>query len=334
MAPTGPTPYVDRLREQLPGEFPGTTFSFLPADIVSQILNFGLPAPIDVQVIGRKEKENRAYAEMIFRKIDRIPGIADARIQQVFNNPTLNVDVDRSLANQIGLTEMNVTKNLQVNLAGSFQTAPTFWLNPKNGVSYPIVVQTPQYWINSMSDLNNVQVDGKNGPMPLGGIATTVRSMTPAVVSHYNVQPVLDIYATTHGRDLGAIAADIQKVLDDTAREMPAGSTVALRGQVTTMTAAYNQLYTGLALAIVLIYLLVVVNFQSWLDPFVIVSGLPAALAGIVRLWSLVACLGETRSTVGIACLSVHCASSASGRLRPVMPENASAPKPMTASTR
>ena len=303
--------YVDRLREQLPGEFPGTTFSFLPADIVSQILNFGLPAPIDVQVIGRKEKENRAYAEMIFRKIDRIPGIADARIQQVFNNPTLNVDVDRSLANQIGLTEMNVTKNLQVNLAGSFQTAPTFWLNPKNGVSYPIVVQTPQYWINSMSDLNNVQVDGKNGPMPLGGIATTVRSMTPAVVSHYNVQPVLDIYATTHGRDLGAIAADIQKVLDDTAREVPAGSTVALRGQVTTMTAAYNQLYTGLALAIVLIYLLVVVNFQSWLDPFVIVSGLPAALAGIV--WFLFithTTLSVPALTGAIMCMGVATANS------------------------
>ena len=303
--------YIQFLRSSLPGAFPGSTFSFLPADIVSQILNFGLPAPIDVQVIGNKSMENRAYAEMIFRRIKKIPGIADPRIQQVFDYPTLNVAVDRSLANQIGLTEQDVTRNMQVNLAGSMQTNPTFWLNPKNGVSYPIVVQTPQYWLDSMSELNNLQVDGNNGPMPLGGVATTVRSSSPGVVSHYNVQPVIDIYAATHDRDLGAIASDIQKVLDDTAREVPAGSKVALRGQVTTMTAAYDQLYAGLALAVVLIYLLIVVNFQSWVDPFVIVTGLPAALAGIVwMLFITHTTLSVPALTGAIMCMGVATANS------------------------
>ena len=303
--------YIQALRERLPREFPGTTFSFLPADIVSQILNFGLPAPIDVQVVGNKGAENRAYAEGILRRIARVPGVADPRIQQVSNNPTLAVDVDRSLANQIGLTEGNVTRNMQVNLAGSLQTNPTFWLNPKNGVSYPIVVQTPQYWIDSMSDLANLQVDGKNGTMPLGGVSTTARTTTPAVVSHYNVQPVIDIYATTHDRDLGAVAGDIQKILDETARDVPTGSTVKLRGQVTTMTAAYDQLYVGLALAIVLIYMLIVVNFQSWIDPFVIVSALPAALAGIV--WFLFithTTLSVPALTGAIMCMGVATANS------------------------
>ena len=303
--------YIRTMRERLPREFPGTTFSFLPADIVSQILNFGLPAPIDVQVVGNKSAENRAYAEKIFRKIQRVPGVADARIQQVFNNPTLAVDVNRSLANQIGLTEQDVTRNLQVNLAGSLQTNPTFWLNPKNGVSYPIVVQTPQYWLDSMSDLANVQVDGKNGVMPLGGVAVTTRTTTPAVISHYNVQPVIDIYATTHDRDLGAVAGDIQKILDDTAKEVPGGSTVKLRGQVTTMTAAYDQLYVGLALAIVLIYMLIVVNFQSWIDPFVIVSALPAALAGIVwMLFVTHTTLSVPALTGAIMCMGVATANS------------------------
>ena len=303
--------YIDTLRTRLPREFPGTVFAFLPADIVSQILNFGLPAPIDVQVVGRKQQENRRYADMVYRKILHVAGVADPRIQQVFNNPTLAVDVDRSFANQIGLTEKNVTTNLQVNLAGSLQTNPTFWLDPKSGVSYPIVVQTPQYWIDSMGDLNNLQVEGKNGPMPLGGVATTTRTATPAVVSHYNVQPVIDIYATTHGRDLGAIAGEIQKILDDTKKDVPPGSTVVLRGQVTTMTAAYTQLYEGLALAVVLIYLLIVVNFQSWVDPFVIVSALPAALAGIVwMLFVTYTTLSVPALTGAIMCMGVATANS------------------------
>ena len=305
------TGFITTMRERLPRAFPGTTFAFLPADIVSQILNFGLPAPIDVQVVGNKAGPNRAYAEKIFRRIVKVPGVADARIQQVFNNPTMAVDVDRSMANQIGLTEKNVTENLQVNLAGSMQTNPTYWLNPKNGVSYPLVIQTPQYWIDSMGDLKNVQVDGKNGAMPLAGFATMSRTQSPAVVSHYNVQPVIDIYATTHDRDLGAVARDIQRILDETASDVPPGSAAALRGQVTTMRAAYNQLYTGLALAIVLIYLLIVVNFQSWVDPFVIVSALPAALAGIVwMLFTTHTTLSVPALTGAIMCMGVATANS------------------------
>jgi len=302
---------VDKLRERLPREFPGTSFAFLPADIVSQILNFGLPAPIDVQIIGNKAEENRAYAEKIFKRVARVTGIADPRIQQQFNAPALNVDVDRSLAANVGLTERDVATSLQVNLAGSIQTAPTFWLNPKNGVSYPIVVQTPQYWIDTLSDLANVQISGKNRIQPLGALADTVRGVSPAVVSHYNVQPVIDIYGTTHSRDLGAVAAGIQRILDETATEVPAGSTVVLRGQITTMSAAYSQLYVGLALAIVLIYLLIVVNFQSWLDPFVIVSALPAALAGIVwMLFITHTTLSVPALTGAIMCMGVATANS------------------------
>jgi CzcA family heavy metal efflux pump len=302
---------VDKLRERLPREFPGTSFAFLPADIVSQILNFGLPAPIDVQIIGNKAEENRAYAEKIFKRVARVTGIADPRIQQQFNAPALNVDVDRSLAANVGLTERDVATSLQVNLAGSIQTAPTFWLNPKNGVSYPIVVQTPQYWIDSLSDLANVQISGKNKLQPLGALSDTVRGASPAVVSHYNVQPVIDIYGTTHGRDLGAVAGGIQRILDETATEVPAGSTVVLRGQITTMSAAYSQLYVGLALAVVLIYLLIVVNFQSWLDPFVIVSALPAALAGIVwMLFITHTTLSVPALTGAIMCMGVATANS------------------------
>lgn len=302
---------IDQMREILPRKFPGVSFAFLPADIVSQILNFGLPAPIDVQVIGNKSDENRAYAEKIFKRIAQVTGIADPRIQQLFNAPTLNVDVDRSMASNVGLTERDFATSLQVNLAGSIQTAPTFWLNPKNGVSYPIVVQTPQYWIDSLSDLANVQISGSKQLQPLGAMADTARGTSPAVVSHYNVQPVIDIYGTTHGRDLGAVAADIQHILDETKKDVPAGSTVVLRGQITTMTAAYGQLYTGLALAIVLIYLLIVVNFQSWLDPFVIVTALPAALAGIVwMLFITHTTLSVPALTGAIMCMGVATANS------------------------
>ncbi len=282
---TSAASYVATLRERLPGLFPGASFAFLPADIVTQILNFGLPAPIDVQVIGHDLTGNRAYADTLWRRMSHVAGVADPRIQQEFNAPTLDVDVDRSLAAEVGMTERDVATSLQDTLAGSIQSAPTFWLNPKNGVSYPIVVQMPQYDIDTVGNLNNVPVTAHGSTQLLGGLASVTRTVGSGVVSHYNVQPVIDIYATTHGRDLGAVAADIQRILNETARDLPRGSTAVLRGQVTTMTTAYAQLYEGLALAVVLIYLLIVVNFQSWLDPFVIVTALPAALAGIV--WML-----------------------------------------------
>jgi multidrug efflux pump subunit AcrB len=303
--------FVNTLRERLPKLFPGTTFSFLPADIVTQILNFGLPAPIDVQVIGANIAANRAYADKIFKRIAEVPGMADPRVQQAFNAPTLNVKLDRSFAAQVGITERDAATTMLDTLAGSIQTAPTFWLNPKNGVSYPIVVQTPQYRVDSMSDLDDIPITAGGQTQMLGAMATVTRGPSSAVVSHYNVQPVIDIYGATHGRDLGAVASDIQSILDDTKADVPPGSTVVLRGQVTTMTGAYAQLIEGLGLAVVLIYLLIVVNFQSWVDPFVIVTALPAALAGIV--WMLFV-TGTTLSvpalTGAIMCMGVATANS------------------------
>jgi len=303
--------YVELLRERLPRLFPGVSFAFLPADIVTQILNFGLPAPIDVQISGNKVAANRAYAQQIFKQIAKVPGVADPRIQQAFNAPTLNVDVDRSVALDVGITERDVATTMQVNLAGSIQTAPTFWLNPQNGVSYPIVAQTPQMWLDSLGSLKMIPISTHKGAQILAGIADISRGQSNAVVSHYDVQSAIDIYAGIHERDLGAIARDIQNILADTASQAPAGSTVVMRGQVSTMTSAYAQLYAGLALAVVLIYLLIVVNFQSLLDAFVIVSALPTALAGIVwMLFLTYTTLSVPALTGAIMCMGVATANS------------------------
>jgi multidrug efflux pump subunit AcrB len=304
--------FVKAMREALPSQFPGTTFAFLPADIVTQILNFGLPAPIDVQIIGSKIAANRAYADKLLGKIARVPGVADARIQQAFNAPTFQVDVDRTRAQIVGVSERDVAENLQNALAGSIQTAPTFWLNPKNGVSYPIVAQTPQYWVGSLSQLENIPASqGSTDKQIVGGVAAIKRNVSDAVVSHYAVQPVIDIFATNNDRDLGAVAADIQKILDETASEVPPGSTVAVRGQMQTMTYAFGQLFVGIALAVVLIYLLIVVNFQSWLDPFVIITALPTALAGIVwMLFITHTTLSVPALTGAIMCMGVATANS------------------------
>ena len=303
--------YIKQMRETLPRLFPGTNFAFLPADIVSQILNFGLPAPIDVQIVGSKFEANHIYANKLLQKIARVPGVADARIQQASNNPTLGVEVDRMRAAQVGLNEADIARSLQESLSGSFKVAPTFWINPKNGVAYPIVAQTPQYWLDSMSSLENIPASREDASQILGGLATLKRGVSPSVVSHYAVQPVLDIYATNNERDLGAVSADIQKIVDETASELPPGSSVVLRGQTQTMTYAYRQLFVGIALAIVLIYLLIVVNFQSWLDPFVIVSGLPTALAGIVwMLFITHTTLSVPALTGAIMCMGVATANS------------------------
>ncbi|HVY43944.1 MAG TPA: efflux RND transporter permease subunit [Hyphomicrobiaceae bacterium] len=305
--------YVRALREELPQRFPGVTFSFLPADIVSQILNFGAPAPIDLQIRGPNLEANFAYANELLGKIRHIPGIADARIQQSASNPTFNVDVDRTRAQYVGVTERDVTNSLVVNLAGSSQVAPTYWLNPDNGVSYPIVLQTPQYKVDSLSALQNLPItaSGTAPPQILGGIADISRAATNAVVSQYDIQPMVQIYATTQGRDLGAVAAEIQKIVDSAAAEAPKGSSVALVGQVKTMNSAFAGLLFGLLGAIVLIYLLIVVNFQSWSDPFVIITALPAALAGIV--WMLFAThtsLSVPALTGAIMCMGVATANS------------------------
>jgi multidrug efflux pump subunit AcrB len=305
--------FIKQLRTVLPQQFPGATFSFLPADIVSQILNFGLPAPIDVQVIGNNQKANYAYATDLLKHMRTVSGIADLRIQQVFNYPQINVDVDRTLASEVGLTQRDIANSLLVTLSGSGQVHPNFWLNTENGVSYPIVAQMPQYRIDTMSDLINVPVTspGTETLQYLGGLARITPGPSPGVVSHYNVQPVIDIYGAVQGRDLGALSGDIERILQTTRKDVPHGSYVVLRGQVRTMTSAYSQLYFGLAGAIVLIYLVIVVNFQSWLDPFIIITALPAALAGIV--WMLFI-TGTTLSvpalTGAIMCMGIATANS------------------------
>jgi multidrug efflux pump subunit AcrB len=305
--------YVQAMREQLPRAFPGMTFAFLPADIVSQILNFGAPAPIDLQVRGADVNANFAYANKLLSRIRKIPGIADARIQQSPSNPTFNIDVDRTRAQYVGLTERDVTNSLVVNLAGSSQVAPTYYLNPGNGVSYSIVMQTPQFQIDSLSALETLPITAASTAVPpiLGGIADIKRSTSSAVVSQYDIQPMVQIYATPQGRDLGAVAADVRAVIADTAQDVPKGSSVVLLGQVQTMNSAFSGLLFGLLAAVVLIYLLIVVNFQSWSDPFVIITALPSALAGIVwMLFATETTLSVPALTGAIMCMGVATANS------------------------
>jgi CzcA family heavy metal efflux pump len=308
--------YVRELRKKLPYAFPSATFSFLPADIVSQILNFGSPAPIDVQVIGNNLKSDQAYAVTLLRRIRTIPGIADARIQQSADDPQLNVDVDRSRISQLGLNELNVTNGLDTSLAGTLQTAPTYWLDPTTGVTYPIVAQMPEYRVDTLSDLANVPVTGGGATgsgrlQVLGGLAKITRTQTDAVVNHYNIKPVIDIFANAQDRDLGGVAGDIRQAIAATATAVPKATKVVLRGQVATMQTAFSSLFLGLLAAIVLIYLLIVVNFQSWLDPFIIITALPAAIAGI--LWMLFAThttLSVPALTGAIMCMGVATANS------------------------
>ncbi|MGF6535132.1 MULTISPECIES: efflux RND transporter permease subunit [Paraburkholderia] len=305
--------YVRLMRERLPREFPGVTFSFPPADIISQILNFGSPAPIDLQVRGNNLDANFAYADHLLRLVRDVPGVVDARIAQSHANPTFNVDVDRTRAQLVGISESDVTNSMVVNLAGSSQVAPTFWLNNANGISYPIVMQTPQYSLDSLAALQNLPITARGGSTSqiLGGLATVQRTSTNEVVSQYNIQPMVEIFATTQDRDLGAVAADIQKIVHDNASTLPKGSSVALLGQVQTMNSAFTGMLFGLLGAVVLIYLLIVINFQSWADPFVIVTALPAALAGIV--WMLFAThttLSVPALTGAIMCMGVATANS------------------------
>jgi multidrug efflux pump subunit AcrB len=305
--------YVRQLRTELPRRFPGVVFGFLPADIISQILNFGAPAPIDVQISGADLAADFDYANLLLKRIRHIPGVADARIQQSPANPTLDVDVDRTRAQYVGLTERDVTNSLVVNLAGSGQVTPTYWLDPKSGVSYSIVMQTPQYRLDTLSDLETVPISAAGGATSpiLGGLAKITRTVGNAVVSQYNILPIVQIYATPQGRDLGAVADDIGKLLQETAGSVPKGGSVAMLGQVQTMNGAFSGLLFGLLGAIVLIYLLVVVNFQSWADPFVIISALPAGLAGIV--WMLFVShttLSVPALTGAIMCMGVATANS------------------------
>jgi multidrug efflux pump subunit AcrB len=306
--------YVRELRRQLPERFPGFTFSFLPADIISQILNFGAPSPIDVQVRGSELGANFEHANRLLARIRQVPGVVDARIQQSRSAPVFAVDIDRTRAQYVGLTTRDITNSLVVNLAGSGQIAPTYWLNPANGVSYSIVLQTPQYRLDSLAALSNLPIaaPGASALQVLGGIADMRRDTANAVVSQYDLQAMVQVYAAVQGRDLGAVAADVRRIVDELASSAsPKVRAVKVQGQVKTMESAFSGLLFGLLGAIVLIYLLIVVNFQSWSDPFVIITALPAALAGIVwMLFASYTTLSVPALTGAIMCMGVATANS------------------------
>src|SRR5467141_2552502 len=293
--------YIHDLRISLAKEFPGVTFSFLPSDMVTQILNFGLPAPIDIQVVGNNLEGNQQYANALLEQVKFVPGIADARIQQPFDEPYLHLTVDRTKAQQVGFNASSIAQNVLISLGGSFQTSPTFWVDPKNRVRYQIATQTPQYRVDTLQDLANMPITGPSPSAPpslLPSFASTQRGTGMAVVSHYNIQPVIDIFGAVQGRDLGGVSKDITRIIDQTRKNLPRGSQVVMRGQVQTMRTSYVGLLSGLAFAIILVYLLIVVNFQSWLDPFIIICALPAARAGIAWL------LFVTHTTLSVPALT------------------------------
>ncbi|MBY0341850.1 MAG: efflux RND transporter permease subunit [Rhodocyclaceae bacterium] len=280
--------YVNMLRRELPQRFPGIEFFFQPADVVTQILNFGLPAAIDVQFSGNNVRENHALAAELQRKVQQIPGAVDVHIHQRIDQPVMRFNMERTQLQQMGLSAANVAQNVLVPLSGSFQTAPAYWLDPKNGVSYQIQVQTPQYRFDSLDSLLQIPVGSSNPATPtqlLGNLVQTESDREQAIVSRYNITPVIDLYVSVSGRDLGSVAAEVEKAIAELQPRLAKGSSIAMRGQVETMKSSFVGLGLGLACAIVLVYLLIVVNFQSWVDPFIIITALPAALAGIA--WML-----------------------------------------------
>jgi multidrug efflux pump subunit AcrB len=311
--------YQAQLRRRLSQQFPSVQFQFLPADIVSQILNFGLPSPIDIQVSGSDIKGNQEFIKALYQKVLQIPGGVDMHIQQPYDYPQIDVDVDRSKAQLLGLTEQNVASNMLVSLSGSFQTSPSFWIDPKTGTQYSVVSQTPQYRIDSLNDLGNTPLARTSGSIPSAGgasqilssIATMHRDTAPAVVSHYNAQTAFDIYGSVQGSDLGYMATQLNKAIDSVRKNLPKGSSISLKGQIQTMQLSFNGLLLGLAAAIVLVYMLIVVNFQSLLDPLIIITALPAALAGIVWMLFLTHTTVSVPALTGaIMCMGVATANS------------------------
>ncbi|HVT98068.1 MAG TPA: efflux RND transporter permease subunit, partial [Acidobacteriaceae bacterium] len=331
--------YVARLREELPRRFPGTEFYTLPVDMVTQILNFGLPAPIDIQIVGHNQQANFVFAEHLLNQVKYVPGAADMHIQQSFDNPSLTVNVNRSMAQSAGYAQRDVMQSLLVASSGSFQTSPTFYLDPQNGVEYSIAAQAPQYSLSTMQDLRNIPVTSAGGGagasplssaslgagMPssaggpvggkpvqiLGNLASIVPGTEPAIVNHYNITPVIDIFGNVVGTDLASVSKGIQEKVDQQKKYLPHGSHIEVRGQIDTMRRSFEGLLAGLVFSIVLVYLLIVVNFQSWLDPFIIVCALPAAISGIV--WFLF--LTHTRLSVpaltgAIMCMGVATSNS------------------------
>ena len=291
--------YTRQLRRALNREFPGVSFFFQPADIVSQVLNFGLPSPIDIQIVGREQEKNYQIARDIAEQLRRVPGAVDVHVQQMFDLPSLQVKADRTKVQEVGFTQRDVASSLLVALSGSFQTAPSFFLNPSNGVSYQVAAQTPQYRLDTLQALAGIPVTGPRGAAPqlLGNLATFSRGAEQGVVSHYDIQPVIDVYGEVQGRDLGAVARDFQGIIARAEKQLPRGSSIIVRGQVETMRSSFVGLGLGLLFAIALVYLLIVMNFQSWSDPFIIITALPGALCGIVWMLFL------TRTTLNVPSL-------------------------------
>jgi multidrug efflux pump subunit AcrB len=311
--------YQRDLRRKLAASYPSTQFAFLPADIVSQILNFGLPSPLDVQVVGPDWEANRAFIRSLLPRFVGIAGAVDLHIQQPYDYPQVNVDVDRSKAEFLGLTQQNVASNMLISLAGSFQTSPSFWIDPKTGTQYNVTAQTPQYRMSSLNDLGNTPLSAAIGSSPaaagtaqiLSNVATMHRSVAPAVVSHYNAQTAFDIFGNVQGADLGSVASEFDKVIDAAKKDLPRGSTIVLKGQVETMRHSFHGLLLGLTGAIILVYMLIVVNFQSLLDPLIIITALPAALAGIVWMLFLTHTTVSVPALTGaIMCMGVATANS------------------------
>jgi multidrug efflux pump subunit AcrB len=316
--------YVQELRAKLTAQFPAVTFSFLPADMVSQILNFGLPAPIDIQVVGNDVNQNRAFANRLQARLRGIQGLVDLRVQQPADQPAINIEVDRTRALQAGLQQVDVARNLLIALSGSSQTAPNFWLNPQNGVSYPVMTAVPQYDMQSLQTLANLPLkvstaggmggtgsSGAQNATLLGSLGSFTRVSQQAVVSHYNVRPVIDIFGSVQGRDLGGVASEVNRIVAAAKADLPPGTQVVVRGQVQTMQTSFSALASGIAFAVLLVYLLMVVNFQSWVDPAIIIAGLPGAMAGI--LWILF--VTQTRLSVpaltgAMMCIGVATANS------------------------
>ena len=323
--------YVEKLRSTLAQQFPGVTFYSLPVDMTTQILNFGLPAPIDIQIIGHNQVANHDFAEKLMQEIKYVPGTADLHIQQPFNEPQLSVDVDRTRAQDIGLTQRDVAGSLLVALSGSFQTAPTFWLDPKNGVSYNISTQTPQYRLDTLDDLQSVPITAGTAPAAdanfnmltpaaqmggppiqiLSNLASIKRGEELATVTHYNIAPAVDIYGNFDNTDLRSVADKIRAIVNKHQKDLPSGSHLVIRGQVQTMRSSFIGLVSGLFFSILLVYLLIVVNFQSWLDPFIIIAALPAALAGIVWMLFVTGTHVSVPALTGaIMCMGVATANS------------------------
>jgi multidrug efflux pump subunit AcrB len=303
--------YQRKLRIDLPRLFPGTMFMFQPADIVSQILNFGLPAPIDIQLVGTQVEKNIVLAGKIVEQLNQVPGAVDVHIQQTYDEPNFNIHMDRSQAQQLGITASNIANSVLVSLSGSFQTSPTFWLDPKNGVTYNIAVQAPQYSISSLQDLNNLPVHGANSSQILANLASVSRDSVPGTIYHYDIRPVIDVYANVQDTDLGSVSSQVNKIVANMQSQAPKGTDLNVRGQVLTMNQSFRGLGLGLIGAIVLVYLLMVVNFQSWSEPFIIIMALPGALAGIVWMLFLTGTTLSVPALMGaIMCIGVATANS------------------------